>query len=198
MKSLMTTGSLIGAILGLSLLSSSAMAQERQAGFWNHSSRMPKKNSMQYPLQAQNPYIKERAHYYHRAAEKPPVGCYTTFNDYSCGSLHSEWDFLFSSCRVFFGERCLKGPPPNPIDVYRYNQRIYPHSGDHTVPNYGRIGVFGSTPDTAPPPIEEKVKRKWGGAIGRMMGEKPCRSASRHYPARHYPSSAQPCDCDQR
>jgi hypothetical protein len=44
-----------------------------------------------------------------------PHGCYSHFNDYSCSSLDSECKFLFGGCRVFFGERCLKGPPPSPL-----------------------------------------------------------------------------------
>ncbi len=43
------------------------------------------------------------------------LGCYGNFNDYSCGSLHSERQFIFGSCRTFYGERCLKGPPPSPV-----------------------------------------------------------------------------------
>ena len=30
-----------------------------------------------------------------------PIGCYGNFNDYSCGSLHSELQFMFGSCRTF-------------------------------------------------------------------------------------------------
>ena len=44
-----------------------------------------------------------------------PHGCYSHFNDYSCSSFDSECKFLFGGCRVFFGERCLKGPPPSPL-----------------------------------------------------------------------------------
>jgi hypothetical protein len=43
------------------------------------------------------------------------IGCYAHFNDYSCSSIHSETQFLFGSCRTFFGEACLKSPPPSPI-----------------------------------------------------------------------------------
>jgi hypothetical protein len=46
---------------------------------------------------------------------RPILFCYGNFNDYSCGSLHSELLFLFGSCRQFYGERCLKEPPPYPI-----------------------------------------------------------------------------------
>lgn len=57
--------------------------------------------------------VKERAkeHWQNRT----PLACYGNFNDYSCGSIHSELTFLFGSCRQFFGERCLKGPPPYPV-----------------------------------------------------------------------------------
>jgi hypothetical protein len=47
-----------------------------------------------------------------------PLGCYAHHNDYSCGSLHSEWTFLFGSCRQFYGERCLKAPPLSPVPGY--------------------------------------------------------------------------------
>jgi hypothetical protein len=49
-----------------------------------------------------------------------PCGCYSHFNDYTCGSLRSEWVYIFGSCRDFFGEPCLKrapqqaGLPPRP------------------------------------------------------------------------------------
>jgi len=41
--------------------------------------------------------------------------CYSHFNDYSCGGIYSEVAFHFGSCRTFFGERCIKGPPPSPV-----------------------------------------------------------------------------------
>ncbi len=46
---------------------------------------------------------------------RTPILCYGNFNDYSCSSLHSELAFIFSGCRFFYGERCLKGPPPSPV-----------------------------------------------------------------------------------
>jgi hypothetical protein len=45
----------------------------------------------------------------------PILFCYGNFNDYSCGSFHSEFLFLFGSCRQFYGEKCLKEPPPYPL-----------------------------------------------------------------------------------
>jgi len=41
--------------------------------------------------------------------------CYSHFNDYSCGGIYSEAAFHFGSCRTFFSERCIKGPPPSPV-----------------------------------------------------------------------------------
>jgi hypothetical protein len=47
---------------------------------------------------------------YHR-----PLGCWASFNGYGCSSLKSECAFVFGSCRTFYGEPCLKGPPPSPL-----------------------------------------------------------------------------------
>lgn len=44
-----------------------------------------------------------------------PLFCYSHFNDYSCGGIHSEVAFHFGSCRCFFGERCIKTPPGSPV-----------------------------------------------------------------------------------
>jgi hypothetical protein len=37
--------------------------------------------------------------------------CYSSHNSFTCGTLKSECIFIFGSCRDFFGEPCLKGPP---------------------------------------------------------------------------------------
>jgi hypothetical protein len=42
------------------------------------------------------------------------VGCWSHHNSYTCGSWKSECTFIFGSCREFFGEPCLPGPPPPP------------------------------------------------------------------------------------
>jgi hypothetical protein len=47
-----------------------------------------------------------------------PLGCWASFNGYSCTSLPATWTFMFGSCRDFFGEPCLKGPPPSPLPPY--------------------------------------------------------------------------------
>ena len=161
-----------------------------------------KKTSIDYPLAAQDPRIYNRAVYYYKTAEYPPTGCYTTFNDYSCSSLQSERDFIFGSCLIFFGERCLNGPPPDPVAVYLYNQRLYKRSGDHTIPNYGRIPVFGTTPETMPPP---PIYRDRFGPDGKRLKRVCKQSSSCDCPtcaaARHqvlqYPVAQQPCDCDR-
>jgi len=51
----------------------------------------------------------------HFIASHFPLTCYGHHNDFSCGSLHSEYAFLFGSCRQFYGERCLKQPPLSPV-----------------------------------------------------------------------------------
>jgi hypothetical protein len=50
-----------------------------------------------------------------RWRERGPLGCYSHFNDYSCGSFHADFAFMFGGCRRFFGEQCLKNPPPYPV-----------------------------------------------------------------------------------
>src|SRR5262245_49786533 len=47
-----------------------------------------------------------------------PLGCWGSFNGYGCSSLHSELGFIFGSCRMFFGEPCLKGAPPSALPPY--------------------------------------------------------------------------------
>ena len=46
---------------------------------------------------------------------RTPIGCYGHFNDFAVGSFCSEFSFLFGGARTFYGERCLKGPPPSPV-----------------------------------------------------------------------------------
>jgi hypothetical protein len=46
---------------------------------------------------------------------RTPCGCYSHFNDSSCSSCASTWHFMFGSCRTFYGEACLKGPPASPV-----------------------------------------------------------------------------------
>jgi hypothetical protein len=43
---------------------------------------------------------------------KNPIGCWASLGSPGCGSLKSECIFLFGSCRQFFGQPCLKEPPP--------------------------------------------------------------------------------------
>jgi hypothetical protein len=57
----------------------------------------------------------------HRAEKHPgPVctwlrdhcSCWSHHNCYCCGTFYSEWVYTFGSCKAFFGEPCLKAPPP--------------------------------------------------------------------------------------
>jgi hypothetical protein len=57
---------------------------------------------------------------YHR-----PLCCWASFNGYGCSSLHSELGFVFGSCRTFFGEPCLKGPPPSPLPPWAGSVSTY-------------------------------------------------------------------------
>jgi hypothetical protein len=34
-----------------------------------------------------------------------------------CGSFHSDCTFVFGSCRAFWNQRCLSGPPALPVPL---------------------------------------------------------------------------------
>jgi len=55
---------------------------------------------------------KEKVTLGNRRPAKPCLCCYSHINDYTVGSLKTESLFVFGSSRWFFGEKCLKGPPP--------------------------------------------------------------------------------------
>jgi hypothetical protein len=50
----------------------------------------------------------------HDCLHRIGVGCWSHHNAYLCSSWKSEFTFVFGSCRQFFGEPCLAGPPPPP------------------------------------------------------------------------------------
>lgn len=56
-----------------------------------------------------------------------PVGCWASHNGYGCGNFRSDATFIFGSCRAFYGQRCLKGPPPQPWE----------EDADHLLPGCG-------------------------------------------------------------
>jgi hypothetical protein len=77
-----------------------------------------------------------------------PLGCWASFNSYSCSSLKSELGFVFGSCRTFYSEPCLKGAPPSPLPPWvgaasgyrQYPPWGYPPPGyfaEGTYPRYG-------------------------------------------------------------
>ena len=55
-----------------------------------------------------------------------PLGCWSSFNSYGCTSLHSTGDFIFGSCRTFYGEPCLKGAPPSALPPWAGPESGYP------------------------------------------------------------------------
>jgi hypothetical protein len=49
------------------------------------------------------------------ANPEPPrkrFGCWATHFGFGCGTFRSDMTFIFGSCRTFYGETCMKGPPP--------------------------------------------------------------------------------------
>ena len=54
--------------------------------------------------------------------EGRPLGCWASFNGYSCTSLKSTLVFTFGSCRDFYGEPCLKGAPPSALPPWAGRQ----------------------------------------------------------------------------
>jgi hypothetical protein len=53
--------------------------------------------------------------WFHDCMHRHGVGCWSHHNMYTCGSWKSECTFVFGSCREFFGEPCLPGPPQPPM-----------------------------------------------------------------------------------
>jgi hypothetical protein len=68
------------------------------------------------------------------------LGCWASFNGYSCGSLESECAFVFGSCRTFFGEPCLKQPPPSPLPPW---VNLNPPTGNGAANGHGNGGGCG-------------------------------------------------------
>lgn len=44
-----------------------------------------------------------------------PAFCWAHHNSPGCGNFYSEFNFIFGSCRTFYGEPCFRGPPPLPV-----------------------------------------------------------------------------------
>lgn len=64
-----------------------------------------------------------------------PLGCWASFNNYTCSSLPSTLSFIFGSCRTFYGEPCLKGAPPSALPPW-----AGPESGYHGHPLKNEAG----------------------------------------------------------
>jgi len=48
-----------------------------------------------------------------------PTGCWAHHNMFGCGSFRSEMSFMYGSCRSFYGQSCLKEPPPDALAPMR-------------------------------------------------------------------------------
>jgi hypothetical protein len=68
-----------------------------------------------------------------------PWYCWAYLNPHLCSSWESERAFIFGSCREFFGEPCMKGPPQVPIPP-----------GYKIPPGYGPPPGFGPPPGYPP------------------------------------------------
>jgi hypothetical protein len=44
-----------------------------------------------------------------------PILCWAHHNGLGCGNIVSEFNFVFGSCRTFYGEPCFTRPPPLPV-----------------------------------------------------------------------------------
>jgi hypothetical protein len=60
-----------------------------------------------------------------------PICCWATHNTLGCGNFGSEFNFVFGSCRTFYGEPCYRGPPPPPVPLEYLNR-------------YGPQALYGS------------------------------------------------------
>jgi hypothetical protein len=50
-----------------------------------------------------------------------PICCWANHNTLGCGNFVSEFNFVFGSCRTFYGEPCFRGPPPPPVPLEYLN-----------------------------------------------------------------------------
>ena len=75
---------------------------------------------------------------------EPGTGCWASHNGYSCSSAKSECTFIFGSCRAFYGEPCIQGPPPPPWSPEADDPPQQPLPVTCPVANPGERGV--STP----------------------------------------------------
>jgi hypothetical protein len=65
-------------------------------------------------------------------AANVPAVCWAHHNSVGCGNFCSEFNFIFGSCRTFYGETCFRGPPPQPVPVGYWYGQGYPYgSGEY-------------------------------------------------------------------
>lgn len=96
MRNLFCKSAVLAAVTGLALWAGSARAEDVET-------------TKPYLVNPNQPHPVLKLMHVHL-----PLTCWSTHNGYSCGSLRSEGVFILGSCRDFFGEPCIKGPPPPP------------------------------------------------------------------------------------
>ncbi|HLJ94905.1 MAG TPA: hypothetical protein VKU02_17140 [Gemmataceae bacterium] len=58
-------------------------------------------------------------------AANVPIFCWASHNSVGCGNFCSEFNFIFGSCKTFYGETCYKGPPPVPVPLGNWYGQDY-------------------------------------------------------------------------
>jgi hypothetical protein len=73
--------------------------------------------------------LRERVHngITKRLVADVPAFCWAHHNSVGCGNFFSEFNFIFGSCRTFYGETCFKGPPPQPMPAGYWYGQGYPY-----------------------------------------------------------------------
>jgi hypothetical protein len=87
------------------------------APYWNGSSGIPAgavvapapgSDWVEVPVQHEPRRFRPIRNFFHDQG----TCCWSGVNTVGCGSLKAELDFIFGSCRRFYGEPCYQGPPP--------------------------------------------------------------------------------------
>jgi hypothetical protein len=83
-----------------------------------------------------------------------PLFCWASFNGYGCSSRHATAVFIFGSCRQFYSEPCLKGPPPSALPPWAGAR-----SGFRPLDSPPGVGPYGPA---IPPAVPFQAKPEGG------------------------------------
>jgi hypothetical protein len=94
--------------------------------------------------------------------QKCGVGCWSHINTIGCGSLRADWEFIFGSCRTFFGEPCQHGPQSVPIGQPMPHPNVAPWGILTPLTHYGPTAPAAATTPRVrvvpePVPVPEPV-----------------------------------------